>query len=104
MFEFEADVIIGFDYNYTVLIAINDKLILEMRLWLLLVNLNRGFVILGYVICTDRQTISENDSERFFRIGSMGDIYEDDMRALTNSIRQVCCDMNIDLPLLSHEY
>ena len=32
MFEFEADVIIGFDYNYTVLIAINDKLILEMRL------------------------------------------------------------------------
>lgn len=49
----------------------------------------------GHVICNDKQATAPY----CFRIGSMGDINEDDIRALTNSIRNVCGDMRIELPL-----
>ena len=52
-------------------------------------------VFLGHVICCDKQATAP----QCFRIGSMGDINEDDIRALTTSIRNVCGDMRIELPL-----
>jgi len=52
------------------------------------------------VICSDKQATAPY----CFRIGSMGDIFEDDIRALTTSIRNVCSDMRIELPLKRPEY
>ena len=38
--------------------------------------------------------------EGCFRIATIGEVCEDDVRALTDSIRHVCKDMRIDLPLM----
>ena len=57
-------------------------------------------LFLGHVICSDKSITIPN----CFRVGCIGDIYEDDIRALTNSIRQVCFDMRIDLPLAPPVY